>query len=95
MKKFLVTLMTLALLLMLTVASAESVPAINWADVNVESTGIAGTWYTFDNVALKIWVPDIFQNMSKVFSGSLRLQIRRPPFSPRTIRDRKAQRWMT
>jgi len=63
MKKFLVTLMTLALLLMLTVASAESVPAINWADVNVESTGIAGTWYTFDNVALKIWVPDIFQDM--------------------------------
>lgn len=63
MKKFLVILMTLALLLMLTVASAESVHAINWADVNVESTGIAGTWYTFDNVALKIWVPDIFQNM--------------------------------
>ena len=63
MKKYLVILMTLALLLMLAVASAESVPAVNWADVNVESTGIEGSWYTFDNVALQIWVPDVFQNM--------------------------------
>lgn len=62
MKKILATLVTLALLLALPCALAEEVPAINWEDVNIEETGIEGSWYTLNAVAVQFWVPDIFEN---------------------------------
>ena len=62
MKKILVTLVTLALLLVLPCALAEEVPAINWADAESVTEEIEGSWYTFDDVAVQLWVPDIFEN---------------------------------
>ena len=62
MKKLLATLIALALLLTSAAALAETVPAINWEDIDIESKGIEGSWYTFDTIALQIWVPDIFVN---------------------------------
>ena len=62
MKKILATLVTLALLLVLPCALAEEVPAINWADAESVTEEIEGSWYTFDDVAVQLWVPDIFEN---------------------------------
>ena len=62
MKKILVTLVSIALLLMLSCALAEEVPAINWEDVHIEDTGIEGSWYTLNAVAVQFWVPDLFEN---------------------------------
>ena len=61
MKKFLATLMTLALLLTSAAGLAETVPEINWEMVDIESTGIEGDWYTLNAVALQIWIPDTFE----------------------------------
>ncbi|MBE5808494.1 MAG: hypothetical protein E7317_09175 [Clostridiales bacterium] len=62
MKKFLAILLTLVSLLTVSVASAENVPAINWEDIDIEALGIEGSWYTFDTIALQIWIPDVFLN---------------------------------
>ena len=62
MKKLLATLVTLALLLALPCALAEEIPAINWEDVEEYANEIEGSWYTFDDLALQFWIPDIFEN---------------------------------
>ena len=62
MKKIIATLIALAMLLALPFALAEEVPAINWEDVEAAAEDIEATWYTFDDVALQVWVPDIFEN---------------------------------
>ena len=63
MKKFVSILISLAMLLALPCALAEEVPAINWEDADIESSGIEGSFYTFDEVALMVWVPDVFENL--------------------------------
>ena len=63
MKKTTAILVALALLLALPCALAEEVPAINWEDVEAAASEIEGSWYTFDDVALQFWVPDIFENL--------------------------------
>lgn len=62
MKKLIASIVTLAMLLALPCALAEQVPAINWADVNIEDSGIEGSWYTLNAVAVQFWVPDVFEN---------------------------------
>ena len=62
MKKILATLVTLALLLALPCALAEQIPAINWEDVEAQAADIQASWYTFDSVAVEVWIPDIFEN---------------------------------
>ncbi len=49
-----------ALLIFATVAIAEEVPALNWADVEpvLEAGNVAGDFYTFDEIAIKIWMPE-------------------------------------
>jgi len=63
MKKLLATLVALALLLALPCALAEQVPAINWSDAESAAAEIPGSWYTFEDVALQFWIPDVFQNL--------------------------------
>ena len=62
MKKILATLITLAMLMALPCALGEEIPAINWEDVNIEETGIEGSWYVLNDVAVQYWAPDIFEN---------------------------------
>ena len=58
MKKILAFVM--ALCLMMTCALAEEAPALNWADFEpvLEAGGVTGQFYTFDEIAIKIWMPD-------------------------------------
>ena len=63
MKKLIATLLTLAMLLAVPCALAEQVPAINWEDVEAQAAEIEGSWYTFDDVAVELWVPDVFENL--------------------------------
>ena len=58
MKKLLSIVM--ALCLMMTVALAEEVPSLNWADFEpiLEQSGVTGQFYTFDDIAVQMWVPD-------------------------------------
>ena len=62
MKKIFATIVALALVLSLAGSLAEQVPAINWSDVESDAADIDGSWYTFENLALQMWVPDIFEN---------------------------------
>ena len=62
MKRILATLIALALLMVLPCALAEQVPDINWADAEAATEGIEGSWYTYDDIALQHWMPDIFEN---------------------------------
>ena len=62
MKKILATIVTLALVLSLVGSLAEQAPAINWADAESAAADIEGSWYTFETLALQMWVPDIFEN---------------------------------
>lgn len=50
----------LMLCLMTTVALAEQMPAVNWADFEpvVKAANITGEFHTFDEIAVKIWLPD-------------------------------------
>lgn len=56
MKKLLCVVM--ALCMMMAVAMAE--PALNWEDFEpvLEAGGVTGEFYTFDEIAIKIWIPD-------------------------------------
>lgn len=63
MKKTIAILVALALLLALPCALAEEAPAINWEDYEAAAAEIEGSWYTFEDVALQFWVPDIFENL--------------------------------
>ena len=58
MKKLLSVIM--ALCLMMSVALAEEAPALNWSDFEpaLEAGGVTGQFYTFDEIAVKIWLPD-------------------------------------
>ena len=60
MKKFLCILMALCLLLSATAALAEELPALNWEDFEpiMEASGVTGEFVTFDEIAVKIWIPD-------------------------------------
>ncbi len=62
MKKLLTVL--LALCLLCSVAMAESVTTINWEDVfgpAVEAGQVEGEFVTFDEIAVKIWIPEGLQ----------------------------------
>lgn len=50
----------LMLCLIMTVALAEETPALNWSDVEpvLEASKMTGQFYTFDEIAIKIWLPD-------------------------------------
>lgn len=58
MKKFLAVVM--ALCLMMTCALAEEAPALNWADFEpiLEAAGVTGQFYTFEQIAVQIWMPE-------------------------------------
>ena len=58
MKKLLCVLM--ALCLMMSAALAEEAVELNWSDFEpiLEAGGVTGQFYTFDEVAVKMWVPD-------------------------------------
>lgn len=58
MKKLLSVIM--ALCLMMSVALAEEAPALSWSDFEpaLEAGGVTGQFYTFDEIAIKIWMPD-------------------------------------
>lgn len=58
MKKFLAVVM--ALCLMMSCALAEEAPALNWADVEpvLEASGVTGEFYTFEEIAVAIWMPE-------------------------------------
>lgn len=58
MKKILCVLM--ALCMMTAAALAEETPSLNWEDFEpvLEAGGVTGQFYTFDEVAVKIWLPD-------------------------------------
>lgn len=58
MKKLFAIVMVLCL--MLSVALAEEAPALNWSDFEsaLEAGGVAGEFYTFDEIAVKIWIPE-------------------------------------
>ena len=51
-----------ALMMLATVAFAEAAPALNWEDFEpaLEAGGVTGQFYTFDEIAIKIWLPDGF-----------------------------------
>ena len=58
MKKVLCAL--IALCVMMTVGLAEEAPAINWEDYAsvIEAGNVNGEFYSFDEVAVKIWLPE-------------------------------------
>lgn len=62
MKKFLAIVVALILALTLTAAMAEAAPELNWSDIEpaLEAGGVAGQFYTFDEIAVKIWLPEGF-----------------------------------
>lgn len=51
----------LMLCLMMTAALAET-PSLNWEDVEpaLQAGGVTGQFYTFENIAVKIWMPEDF-----------------------------------
>ena len=53
----------LALCLLSACALAEEIPEIKWEDVDIESSGIEGNYYTFDDVAVVVWIPTILENL--------------------------------
>lgn len=61
MKKILAILM--ALCMFCGVAMAEAAVELNWADVEpiIEASGVAGDFATFDEIAVKIWIPSDLQ----------------------------------
>ncbi len=58
MKRILCVLMLLCLLV--PVSLAEGTTALNWEDVApvLEAGNVTGQFYTFDEIAVKIWLPD-------------------------------------
>ncbi len=58
MKKFLAVV--LALCLMMTVALAEEANSISWEDIEpaLEAGNVTGQFYTFDEISIKMWLPD-------------------------------------
>ena len=60
MKKLFCVLMVLCLVVTAAAALAEAAPALNWEDFSpiLEASGVSGEFYTFDEVAVKIWLPE-------------------------------------
>ena len=60
MKKLLCVVMALCLMLSATAVLAEEAPALNWEDFEpiMEASGVTGEFVTFDEVAVKIWIPE-------------------------------------
>ena len=60
MKKLVCVLVALCLIATAAVALAEAAPALNWEDVTpiLEAGGVSGDFYTFDEIAMKIWLPE-------------------------------------
>ena len=60
MKKFLCVVMALCLMLSATAVLAEEAPALNWEDFEpiMEASGVTGEFVTFDEIAVKIWIPE-------------------------------------
>ena len=60
MKKLVCVLIALCLVVTAAVALAEAAPALNWEDVTpiLEAGGVSGDFYTFDEIAMKIWLPE-------------------------------------
>ena len=58
MKKILCVLMMLCL--MMSVALGEGTATLNWEDMApaLEAGGVTGQFYTFDEISVKIWLPD-------------------------------------
>lgn len=58
MKKFLCVVLMLCV--MLTAALAEEAPALNWETFVpvLEAANVSGEFYTFEEIAVKIWVPE-------------------------------------
>ena len=58
MKKILCVVLMLCLLM--TAALAEEVPSLNWEAVEpiLAAGNVAGQFYTFDEIAVKIWLPE-------------------------------------
>ena len=50
----------LVLLLMMTAALAEEAPSLNWESFEpiLEAGNVTGQFHTFDEIAVKIWLPD-------------------------------------
>lgn len=64
MKKIFATLFALMIALcLMTTAFAQETMTINWEDVDIESSGIEGSYYTFDEVAIIVWIPDVLENL--------------------------------
>lgn len=57
MKKLFAVVMVLCL--MMSAALAEA-PALNWSDFEaaIEAGGVTGQFYTFDEISMKIWIPE-------------------------------------
>lgn len=57
--KKLFALLMLVCIAMMSVAIAEA-PALNWEDFEpaLEAGGVTGQFYTFDEIAVKMWIPD-------------------------------------
>ena len=60
MKKLVSVLMILCLMLTAVAALAEAAPALNWEDFEpiLEAGEVPGQFYTFDEVAIKMWLPE-------------------------------------
>lgn len=60
MKKLLCVAMALCLMLTAVAALAEAAPALNWADFEpiLKASEVSGQFYTFDEIAVKIWLPE-------------------------------------
>ena len=60
MKQLVCVLVALCLIATAAVALAEAAPALNWEDVTpiLEAGGVSGDFYTFDEIAMKIWLPE-------------------------------------
>ncbi len=58
MKKFLCVVLMMCL--MMTAALAEETATLNWEDFVpvLEASGVTGQFYTFDEISVKIWLPD-------------------------------------
>jgi hypothetical protein len=60
MKKLVCVIAVLCLIVTAAAALAEEAPALNWEDFApiLEASGVSGEFYTFDEVAVKIWLPE-------------------------------------
>ena len=58
MKKILCVVLMICM--MMGAALAEETPALNWEDVVpvIEASGLSGQFYTFEDIAVKFWLPE-------------------------------------